>query len=467
MELIRSRDMVLFENIEEDDLPTDVTVPIHSSITTVGGRGLPPQERNRQKGPIGCAKVLKATLKGTNIPENACVCFVEWHCGPSADWCSAVRLLQDEKLSGDPEALSFRIIGVGFCDNEEELVFIQRRAKNALYNKWWKGEVPLPTIGRIGPITMPEDQLSPPVPKPEFKIAYIATTTGNDERLVLPEAIDANFRHNNAIMQKWEAFREQHEKTFGKPVQAATSNEPELNNIPVPPHVEDQFVNVTELEPSRLISLPLQANKKIGVLICKKDGEMQVWLDGTMLDDGTVLQALDTYIFGFGLGTWGEAAPIGEGLPAIINNDLSYVTAIYEDGTRKVARACQILHDLEKVGKDGRFSFHTNPPMVDTETHRNMTGRYNIDVAKQVFFLPKTIDLTQRNTEDKQVSVHEVGALFKGCFGQPPSVHASVVWDTQVLPGTNASSAVVKFKQAKLFLVRDVRVKEGKAVRIL
>ena len=157
----------------------------------------------------------------------------------------------------------------------------------------------------------------------------------------------------------------------------------------------------------------------------------------------------------------------GEGLPAIINNDLSYVTAIYEDGTRKVARACQILHDLEKVGKDGRFSFHTNPPMVDTETHRTMTGRYNIDVAKQVFFLPKTIDLTQRNTEDKQVSVHEVGALFKGCFGQLPSVHASVVWDTQVLPGTNASSAVVKFKQAKLFLVRDVRVKEGKAVRIL
>ena len=144
---------------------------------------------------------------------------------------------------------------------------------------------------------------------------------------------------------------------------------------------EAPLPTIAELEPARSISLPPQANKKTGIPICQKDGEMQVRLDGTPPDDGTVLQSLVTYIFGFGLGTWGEAAANGEGLPAIINDVFSYVTAIYEDGTWKVARARQMLHDIEKVGTEGRFSVHTTTPMVDTETHRNMTGRYQIDRA--------------------------------------------------------------------------------------
>ena len=41
---------------------------------------------------------------GAGIADDACVMFIEWHAGPSADWTNACRLLQDDKLSGMAEA---------------------------------------------------------------------------------------------------------------------------------------------------------------------------------------------------------------------------------------------------------------------------------------------------------------------------------------------------------------------------
>ena len=278
--------------------------------------------------------------------------------------------------------------------------------------------------------------------KPELKIAYIAIE-GSTERLVLPEAADQNFKHNSHIMEKWQAFKEEHHKKFGQPLPAQNTDDlPDLTGIPAAPPLVEQVDKACNLEAHRLASAPLASNKKIMVTICDHAGQLQVWLDGTQLGDETqciVLPSLETYLFGFGLGSWVSGAPhTGTGLQAIIKNDIDYIMVAFEDGTKKCQRACQLIHELEKAGKDGRFTYHEITPLENADTGRRVSGRYAMKAIKEVFFVPKAIDLVQRKSDNKPLSIHELGTLYSGRFNELPSHHASVVWDSAVLPGIDA-----------------------------
>eukprot|EP00973_Karenia_brevis_P067038 9322680-Karenia_brevis.AAC.1 len=89
----------------------------------------------------------------------------------------------------------------------------------------------------------------------------------------------------------------------------------------------ESFKPANELEASRLVSSPLNSDRRVNVVICKEPEtqKLQTWLEGTsaMDQDTLELPAVRTQILGFGNGKWkvDDGAMTTDRLPFTLADD--------------------------------------------------------------------------------------------------------------------------------------------------
>lgn len=477
LDLVRPKDMVVYIDVDPDKLPEDV-------CATEKQRNLSAADRQRQRGVAACASILRSVLSGVQFGPDAAVCVVEWHACVAAEWLRAVRLLQNEHLSGNssaPDGFPSKIWALAFSETDEETLFLNSRLKEECYNAWYNSEIFLPDIGRVGVKELPPSEHPPMVPKPELKLGYIAQSPNKGEVLVLPDSIQTKFEANEELKNRWQVFKATHVSKFGDAQQAPSSShtvsegKPDFSYAPPPslvvaPVAMENYKKVADIEAIRKLSFKLVSkNGKLPMHLCQDADGFSLWADGTELDKDLVLPAVETVLFGFGLGKWagpGEAAP-DRYLKFEVASDLVYLTVRADDGSKKTARVCEHLEELRASGKEAKVAYHAVNPMTNKNTGKLVNGRYMLSVTKEVCFVPKALSIDDRVNDGKPVHATEVGACYReGNFGDLPSSMAAVVFDCTLIPGASCSEVVIRPTQPKLLLTQELIVPKACVIKI-
>jgi hypothetical protein len=488
LELVRPRDMVIYVDVDPEGLPDDI-------MQTDRQRTLSAADRQRQRGVAACSAILKSILTGLSLPADGAVLVVEWHAGVAAEWTRAVRMLQNEQLSGGtsregPEQqLPSKIWSVGFADTTEQEVFLTTQLRQECYKDWFDNKLCLPDIGRVGPKVLPADQYPPEVPQPELKVGYYGVGDNNQDVLVLPESVDRKFEGNTELSQRWKVFKEAHVQRFGvaktvpdrRPAHShtASANNPDFSYrgpapSPAPQVSQDTMKRAADIEASRVFTykLPLvRTSKTIPMHVCKGDAErFELWADGTECENDVKLIALETILMGFGLGKWtaGAAAAPEKSIAFKLTNDTAYLTVKGNDGSKKTARVCEHLEDLRLAGQEGKLAYHSVLPLTNTNTSRPVHGRYELQTIKETYYQPKVVDISTRLGEGKPITAAEAGACYANTqVGNLPIQMAAVIFECTVVPGASGTDSTIRPSQPKLVLVQEVTVPKGHCIKIL
>ena len=102
-----------------------------------------------------------------------------------------------------------KIAGMAFTDSPQESMFHLRRFTDRVYNDWYLGHHALPSLGKIGPKELPDDEKPAPVPKPLFKLGYIIEDDAQRSYLAFPDAVRDRFAGNAACCALWDRFLEE------------------------------------------------------------------------------------------------------------------------------------------------------------------------------------------------------------------------------------------------------------------
>jgi hypothetical protein len=485
LELVRPRDMVVYVDVDPDNLPEAIS-------STDRHRTLSAADRQRQRGVTACGGILKSILAGLSMPPDGAVLVVEWHTGVGAEWTRAVRLLQNDQLSGasrqgTEQQLPSKIWSIGFADNEQEELFLTTRLRQECYKDWFDNKLSLPDIGRIGPKVLPADQHPPEVQRPELKVGYFGVDENNKDVLVLPESVDRKFEGNAELSQRWKVFKEAHVQRLGvakAPDRTrAQTDSPNTTNPdfsyrgpaspPAPQMNSDSIKRAADIEASRVFTykLPLvRSNKTLPMHVCKaEDNKFELWADGTELESDLKLTALETVLMGFGLGRWtsGDQAVPDKSIAFKLGDDTTYLTVRGADGSKKTARVCEHLEDLRGAGQEGKLAYHSVTPLSNSNTGRPVQGRYELQTIKETYYQPKEVDIPTRLGEGKPITAAEAGACYANTQVRDlPSQMAAVVFECSVVPGTSGTSSTIRPSQPKLVLVQEVTVLKGQCVKI-
>ena len=202
--LLRTKDMYTYEP-SADDLPSSLT----RDELQRGTKIVQPIERHRQRGIPATLTFLKDALRGTHkeVPDKSIICVVDWNPSAAADWASAVLDIQISHMTSANTSplIPQKFVCITFAESGDMACQLEARLANVLYNRWYKGEIALPIVGRVKPTTIPADELPAEPQQPLLKLGYFAKTCDDKFTVGFSSSIGAKFQNDPALLKRWEA----------------------------------------------------------------------------------------------------------------------------------------------------------------------------------------------------------------------------------------------------------------------
>ena len=158
LNLIRAKDIDVYDNIDENALPPTITKDAIHRGTHNASR----VERSRQRGNHATKAILRDLLTDSDLPQNATVCIVDYNPCEANDWGCAALLLALDKVLAQPvdPPLAQTIKSITFTPNVDAATKSKVRAIAFSYQEWFAGRASLPRCGRIASKDLPEHMRS-------------------------------------------------------------------------------------------------------------------------------------------------------------------------------------------------------------------------------------------------------------------------------------------------------------------